>query len=402
MTRAHIADPVSLHPVQSPADDAVLAAARAWRIAIYLPQLGVGGAERAALNLAAELAGLAGQVVLLLDRRGGGLDGTLPPGVRLDCLEAGRTLAAVPRLAAWLRRERPDLLLAYLDFSNVAALAAQAATGVPTRIVTAHHNALSRQIVQPGFNKDRLLPALYRLLLPRAARCIAVSAGVAADLIAVLGRSLPVRTVYNPIVSPRIAEAAAAPLEHPWFADPRRPVVLGVGRLAPQKNFGLLVDAFAALPAELGARLVLLGAGPLQAELQRRIAGHGLAERATILPPDPNPWRYMARARVMALSSDFEGFANVVVEALASGCPVVSTACPYGPSEILEDGKWGRLVAVGDAAGLTVALRDTIRAPLPAELLRQRAAAFSTAISARRYLAVFAEALAEQGEAGRG
>jgi glycosyltransferase involved in cell wall biosynthesis len=141
------------------------------------------------------------------------------------------------------------------------------------------------------------------------------------------------------------------------------PVILGVGRFAPETNFALLVDAYARLSGRLPARLVLLGGGPLQQALLQQIADHGLARRAAILPIDPNPWRYMARAKVLALTSSSEAFGNVLVEAMATGTPVVSVDCPDGPAEILGHGKWGRLVPPDDPEALAAAIEQTLLNP---------------------------------------
>lgn len=360
-----------------------------WHVAVYMPDLGFGGAERAGLNLAGALTAHVGRVTVLLDRRSGPLEDSLPADAAIVSLNAGRTLAAIPGLVRFLRRERPDFLISYLDFGNVIAVLAKMIARSGTKILTAHQNTLSRQVSRPGLHKDRLLPALYRLFLPRADRCVAACAGVAEDLKQVVGRDLAVTVIHNPIVTPRLLRLAHDGLAHPWFSDPAHPVVLGVGRLVPQKNFTLLIDAFALLPVALGARLVLLGGGPLRDDLLRYIAERGLSERAQILPPDPNPWRYMSRARVMALSSHYEGFANVLVEALASGNAVVSVDCPHGPSEVLGNGTWGQLVPQDDAPALAAAIARAVESPPERAGLRARAMEFSTDAIARRYLALF-------------
>ena len=162
-------------------------------------------------------------------------------------------------------------------------------------------------------------------------------------------------------------------------------LVLGVGRLVPQKNFSLLLEAFSLVAARRPARLVLLGEGPLREQLLMQIERLGLGQCATILPVDPNPWPYMKGARAVVLSSLYEGFGNVLVEAMAVGTPVVSVNCPDGPAEILGNGRWGRLVPLGDAPALAAAIAATLDNPGDVEEGRARAMAFSAQTIASRY-----------------
>jgi len=186
-------------------------------------------------------------------------------------------------------------------------------------------------------------------------------------------------------------EKAKAPLDHPWFAPGAPPVVLGVGRLAPQKDFPTLIRAFARVRAERAARLMILGDGKTpdrRAELLALADELGVAEEVALPGFQPNPFAYMARASLFVLSSAWEGLPGVLVQALACGCPVVSTDCPSGPAEILEQGQYGRLVAVGDEVALADAMRSTLDNPPERDRLRDRGAAFSVDLSIDRHLEV--------------
>ncbi len=357
--------------------------APARHVVLYVPDLSAGGAERAALNLLEALPGPDLRVTLLLNRRSGPLLAAIPAGASVESLEARRTLAALPRLALYLRRERPDVVISYLEFNNIAAIWANWLAGRPSRIVASHHSMNAT----PGLRnwKHRLAPLLYRLVLGSASHVVAVSQGIGTELSRAFDGRLRLTVINNPIVTMRYRELAATPVDHPWFLPDAPPVVLGVGRFTAEKNFALLIDAFARLARTSPARLVLLGDGPQRAELVQRIAACGIGARATIMPVDPNPWRYMARARVLVLTSLLEGFGNVLVEAMATGTPVVSVDCPDGPAEILGRGKWGRLVPPGDPAALAKAIAETLETPGDAAARKARAMEFSAQAIAARY-----------------
>ncbi len=191
-------------------------------------------------------------------------------------------------------------------------------------------------------------PWLARRFYPWADTVIAVSEGVADDLVSCLGLSRAQITVIpNPVVSDDIEALANEPLEHPWFAPGAPPVLLAAGRLTTQKAFPTLLQAFARLVPERDLRLMILGEGPDRGALQAEIDALGLGARVALPGFDPNPFRYLARARLFVLSSAWEGLPGVLIQAMACGTPVVSTDCPSGPREVLENGRLGPLVPVG-------------------------------------------------------
>jgi glycosyltransferase involved in cell wall biosynthesis len=196
-----------------------------------------------------------------------------------------------------------------------------------------------------------------------------------------------IATVYNPIVSPKLVDLADAPLDHPWLAPGAPPVVLGVGRLARQKDFATLIRAFKAVRSLRPARLIILGEGQERAKLEALITAERLAGDVSLQGFEPNPFRYMRRAAVLALSSVHEGLPGVLIQAMACGTPVVSTDCPSGPAEILEDGRWGRLVPVGDADAMAAGIAAALDDPAPPDVAA-RAAAFSVEAAVSAYLKV--------------
>jgi len=388
-------------------------------LALFVRSLGAagGGAERNLLNLAGEWARRGHRVDLVLGRAEGHFADAVPEGVRtlafgvrtplpvwraalrdprtaavlwpaLANLHPPWVLGCVPSLAAYLRRERPRALLSALNYSNLAAIWARDLAGVPTRLVVSERNTLSVRAARERRRRLRVLPRLVRALYPRADAILAVSDGVADDLARLTG--IPrerITTTGNPVVTEDLARRAAAPLEHPWLAPGAPPVVLGAGKLKPQKDFATLLRAFARLRTRRAARLVILGEGPERARLTALARDLGVADDVALpgFVAEPFPW--LARAAVFALSSAWEGLPGVLVQALACGTPVVSTDCPSGPREILEDGRLGPLVPVGDADALAAALERTLEAPPAPEPLRTRARDFAVGPVAERYLA---------------
>jgi glycosyltransferase involved in cell wall biosynthesis len=228
-----------------------------------------------------------------------------------------------------------------------------------------------------------VLRLLMRRFYRSASAVVAVSKGVAASLIEGLG--LPpalVRIIYNPIVTAEIATRAAEPLDDPWFAPGAPPVVLGVGRLAPAKDFPTLLRAFVRVRAERPARLVILGEGNQRGALEALVRDLGIGSDVRLPGFEPNPFRYMGRSAVFALSSIYEGLPGALIQAMACGCRVISTDCPVGPREVLEGGVLGPLVPPRDpdalARGITGLLEEAARAPAriqhPLQRFTERAA----------------------------
>ena len=262
--------------------------------------------------------------------------------MRLVDLGAGRVLRSVPRLVRYLRRTRPRVLLSAMEHANLVGLWSRRLSGVPVRAVASVHAAFPPQFLESQRGWGRLVLWLAWRAYRQADAVVAVSRGVADDLLHKVG--LPadrVHVIHNPIVFPALAARAAEPLDDPWFAAGQPPVVLGVGRLEAQKDFGTLIRAVARLVRDRPVRLRLLGEGPQRPALEALVRECGLDAVVQLPGFVENPFAHMRRARVVVLSSVFEGFGNVLVEAMACGTPVVSSDCPSGPSEILDGGRFG-------------------------------------------------------------
>ena len=333
------------------------------RVALVLPGLGGGGAQRVFLDLGGELAAMGCDVELVVACDRGELRGASPEGVRVVQLGARVTSLAVGPLALHLRRARPDAVLSALTNANLITIAAARIARSDATLAVSEHLNLSTSLLHARDVRTRVAAAMIRRAYPLADRVVAVSRGVAADLARTTG--LPPASIdiaFNPIPVDLLRARAAEPLDHPWAADGEPPVVLAVGRLTAQKDFATLLDAFAAARRQEPCRLVILGEGEDRNALEQQVRRLGLEDAVQLPGFAANPYPWFRVARVLAMSSRFEGLPTVLLEALALGLRVVSTDCPSGPREILRDGRLGRLVAVGDpdalAGALVAALRD--------------------------------------------
>jgi glycosyltransferase involved in cell wall biosynthesis len=301
-----------------------------------------------------------------------------------------RLALSPPRIATYLRRAKPDALLSLSIPPNLAALAAKRLVGAATPIVIRQSNVI-RIDGSPTYGhvdrrwRDRLIRWLY----PEADAIIAVSNGVADNLRRLIAIDPEkIHPIANGVPLDRIDRLAAAAAPHPWLEDQSVPTVLAVGRLIKKKDYPTLLRAFAQLRAARPARLIMLGEGPKRSALERLRAELGLNDVVDMPGRVENPFAYLARAALYALSSTYEGMPSALIEALACGCPAISADCPAGPAEILDGGSYGRLVPIGDAAALAGAMNTTLADPPPRARQRARGRAFSAEKTIEAYLDV--------------
>lgn len=320
-----------------------------------------GGAQRAVAKLAAGFASQGHAVDLVLGAADGAYLAEVPREVRVVDLRAPRMAAAVVPLARYLRTTRPAVVFSALDYVNVVTVVARALARVDVRLVVSERNTLSAAVAHTARRRTRMMPRLIRWTYPHADAVVAVSSGVAEDLVAVCGLDpASVHVLNNPVVTPELVRLRGQPVDHPWLRERSAPVVLAVGRLVPQKDFATLLSAFARARRTRVARLVLLGEGPLRTDLEQQAARLGIAEDVDMPGFRPNPYPAMAAADVFVLSSRWEGSPGVLVEAMSCGTPVIATDCVSGPRQILDHGRHGRLVPVGDTAAMADALVDAV------------------------------------------
>ena len=360
-------------------------------IAILLPDLRGGGAERVHLVLAREFIDLGHTVDFVLMQKRGELLGEVPAGARIIDLGTPRLRNVPGPLIRHLKREHPDALLAAMwPLTAIAQVAATLARGRTSVIVSEHVDFR----MTPSWSRGVgwLTRQFGRLAYERCDAVVAVSAGVADSISAMTGFARDrVHVIHNPIRLPDSSGRQSSGL--PETRARQGPHILSVGTLKSQKNHALLLRAFARIPKWPNAELTIVGDGPLRLELEELSARLKVSARVNFagFHVDPNP--FYASADLFALSSDYEGFGNVIVEALAHGVPVVSTDCPSGPSEILEQGRYGRLVPVGDVDALACAIANSLSSEYDSGALQRRAADFAPHVAAQKYLSAMGLAL---------
>lgn len=358
------------------------------------PTTSYGGAPVVVLNLARYCLGLGIDVQLLLFTGPKVREArfAIPAGVQLARVRLGAFPLMLVAVLRALSQRPADAILSLGNKGNALAAAASSLLGRRDQFWPSLHHDLATEIAgwTPGRQQRRLKQ--WRRWVEGSGGLITVSRGLAESCCALTGMpAARVQTIYNPIVDDSLAadELAAEdrqPSPHPWLSE-RRPVVMGVGRLTAQKDFGTLLEAFALLRAQRQeVRLMILGEGEEHDRLLAKTAALGLGDDCQWVGFQPEPLRWMRGAAVFALSSRWEGFGNVLVEALHSGVPVVSTDCPHGPREILDAGRYGRLVPLGNPEALASALAATLDHPPAQQALRQRAAAFSISRSGEQYV----------------
>lgn len=327
------------------------------RIAIFLPSLRGGGAERVMLNLGEGFLNAGVGVDLLLAQKEGPYLDKIPEGAVLYDLHAPRVRHAIGGLKIYLQNHRPVGLLSSMGHANVVAIVARGLARVPTRVVVTLHNTLSVKMEgQPAWRRvlsSHIMRNAYRW----ADAVVAVSNGVADDAARMTGFPRErIDVIYNPVITPGLLARAAESFDHPWFSRGEPPVLLSVGRLTKQKDYGLLIRAMEKVRQSQPARLIILGEGEERPALEKLIANLGLQDSVALPGFVANPYAYMRHAAMFVLSSAWEGLPTVLIEAMAVGMPVVATDCPSGPFEILKGGELGPLVPVGNLSALTDAI----------------------------------------------
>ena len=300
----------------------------------------------------------------------------IPAGTNLVKLQANKFVYRLPKLIRYLRDRRPDALLSATHLANEIACLARRFSAVSTRICISEHTNLASDITDSKSRVRRcLLPWTTRHIYPWADSIVAVSNGVADGMCKVSGLDRRnVRTIYNPIKFAALRASANQLIGEPWFDAAEPPVIIAIGRLEAQKNFTNLINAFAMLRQARDARLLILGEGSERKYLTTLVENLGLQSDVSLPGFVSNPAAYMAKAKLFAMSSSWEGMPLSLIEALALGLPVVSTDCPSGPAEILDGGSYGELVPMNDSSALATAMErglSTPRQSIASEWLKQ-------------------------------
>lgn len=348
-------------------------------ITFFLPTSGGGGAEGVITTVAGELSARGYTIDLLLGESSGEETDESLNGVNVFGFDEPRLFNSIQPLCTYLRNNKPKVIVSTIYASNIIVALSHFLTRSDSRLVlriantpSVYHSSSSPKDI----TSRHLLPLSYQ----RADEIIAISRGVKQDL--VKSFSVPeskISVVYNPIDLKRVDQLSTVDPDHPWFTvgDGEFETIVGMGRLTPQKDFETLLRAFERVhDRRSNTRLVVFGEGERRPALTS-LANHLGIEEAVSLPGYvKNPYRYLSNADLFVLSSAWEGFGNVLLEALACECPIVSTDCPNGPREILADGKYGRLVPVGGVDAMKTAIIESLKEPNSPGELRDRASEF--------------------------
>jgi glycosyltransferase involved in cell wall biosynthesis len=358
------------------------------QVALFLPSLGGGGAERVMTTLANSLAERRFAVCCVLWDESGPFRSLLSEKVQVVLLRSKNPLKLVFGFARFLRTYKPEIVISALFVANIIAAIAKAISRSRTHLILTEHVPTGTYLHnEPRLLRRLCIPSLMRITYSLAQDVVAVSQGAAQSLAATVGKntSKRIKIIYNPIDLVRIERMAAA---QDTNVASNVPTILNVGRLIEQKDQQTLIRAFAKVRSHRICQLVILGEGEKRTTLAA--LAERLGVRSDVLMPGfvANPYSWMKKSTVFVLSSQFEGLPTVLIEAMQCGVPVISADCPSGPAEILEYGQWGKLFAPGDVDALACAIEDALDGKLVADV-RQRAADFSIDTALSQYVALF-------------
>lgn len=365
-------------------------------VSLFLPDLEATGAGMMMLALAEGLIARSFSVDLVVARSHGRLINSIPHDVRFIDLATHRASRSVFALARYLRKTRPDVVFASEHYGGLPILYSLSIICSDARCIIRQDNTWSRAAVTRLSGRHKLITPIAVKTMFRRAEIVAVSRGVADDLVAHFPQlANNVQVIYNPVVSDALRAHAREAPPHEWLRPGEPPVLVAAGRLDPAKGFDLLIDAFARVAQRCSARLLILGEGPEREPLQNRIRNARLEGRCALAGFQENALAFIARARLFVLSSRVEGLPTVLIEALATGVPVVAADCPCGPREILADGRYGTLVPPQSVDALATAILESLAHPAPPQPdLEQWLDQFTVATSIERHLALIDAALA--------
>lgn len=327
------------------------------KLAIFMPSLDGGGAERVTILLLNELSRRGHDIDLLVANGKGVYRQQVHPSINIIDFDKNRVASCLLPLVRYLRVVQPEALLSVMNYTNVIAILAKKLAGVKSRLVLTEHNNAEQALKNAVSIRYKIVNVLTRWLYKSADEIVCVSEGVAESIYKTVGvPKSKLSVIYNPVVHPGINLLAAQSLSHPFIPENGELFMIAVGRLTAQKNFPNLIKAFRLVRNSVPAKLVILGEGEERQSLSELLESLELEEHVLMPGFVDNPYAWMRLADVFVLSSSWEGLPTVLIEALACGTKVVSTDCPSGPMEILENGLWGELVACDNAEALAAGI----------------------------------------------
>ncbi|MEM9888813.1 MAG: glycosyltransferase [Bacteroidota bacterium] len=365
-------------------------------VALFCNTLNGGGAERVMVTLANGFVQRGLKVDFLLCQKVGSLLEELNSSVRIIDLKTSRTRNVIFKLARFLFKNKPDVLLSTQTHINITSVLANWLSFKSTKNVIREASTPSIANHHHSYTKQPLLRNIYKKIYRSADAIVSVSFESRKDIVKYYELSeSKIYNIYNPIYSTQLINKSLEPVAHDWLNDKSKRVIIGMGRIATPKNFPNLVRAFALVHQQMSnSRLMILGSKRprfvhVYEEVCSVIEQNGLQEVVDLCGFVSNPFAYLSKAALFVLSSDWEGLPGSLIQALSCGCPVVSTKCKSGPTEILENGKYGRLVETNNAPALADAIRMTLENPPDRSVLVQRGQFFDVDNAVESYIELF-------------
>jgi len=339
-----------------------------------LPELGGGGAERVMVNLLRNLDRNIFEIIFIVGKKEGPYLHLLPSDIEVIALNRNRTLSMLPDLVKLIRKIKPDIVFSTLTRMNVITIIAKILSGLRTKVIIREVNTFS--IVQRNAKgaREKFLPLLVRLLYNRADIMVFPSKGALEDFHNYFKKmdSRKMQVIYNPLEIDKILELKSEKIDEPFWENNEKRKIISVGRLERQKGHKFLFDAISIVNQELGSvELIILGKGKEEEALREYAEKIGILNNVKFMGFKANPYKYIAHSDVFVLSSLWEGFANVITEAMACGTPVVATDCPSGPREIINNGVNGVLVPVANPKAMASSIISILQNDHLANLLRE-------------------------------
>lgn len=364
-------------------------ASSSLHLAVFLATSGHSGVDRVMKNLLPAIADQGIKLDLLhVENHGPYLEHS-HANIRVINLGSSHVNTSFPALLRYLKTEQPDVVLSDKDKVNRLVILARLFSRHRCRVVVRMGTTVSVNLRDRSWLQRWTQYLSIRLFYRFADGIIMPSLGAAQDLAKIAG--LPVQritVVPSPVITPAFEQKLQMPVAHPWLAQKSVPVILGIGELSRRKDFATLVRAFARVRRQREVRLIILGRGREQANLERLIDELKIQDDVYLAGFQDNPYAWLARADVFALTSICEGAPVALMEAMGAGIPSVATDCPSGPFEILEGGRLGCLAPIGDDEAVSTGLIRMLDQPPPRAELLQAAQRYTLAESVRQYLAV--------------
>lgn len=357
------------------------------KILFFLPKISFGGAERILITLANEFTKNGYEVIIVVNEKIRNDIFSISDKINIHEIVSNNPFIVVYNLVRIVNFEKPKIALSALDNGNLYLLI----TSIFSRSEICYHPTihcnLSQVIISEKSFKGKIARFILSFLYPRSKSIIAVSEGVSSDFLKYVSNNIVMKVIYNPVVTQELIFKSNENIEDD-FTNSRKFKILSIGRFVEQKNFHLLLESFAIVNSLTPSILILIGDGPLLESYKKTIIELNLDKNVIFTGFTDNPYKYIKASDLFVLSSNYEGLPTVLIEAMACGTKVVSTDCPSGPREILEDGMWGTLVPVGDKYALANAMYESLFNLNPPNVLN-RANDFTTEIAAKKYLEHF-------------